>query len=243
LDGFRESVIPKSAFPVDTDDERGKENKVQALYRKYRAREAEQLSGVDLLKRLGMSTIEHTFPSTSDLAASSLFTRMNDKREEELINAIKNAILSTHIWNASDISEDRSLVFESRLVEYFPSKEGREEARKILSDILQQYLGDIRPNPYYALLIADGDNMGKLIDSKRSPEEHRKLSDLISSFAIDAPMIIEKHAGACIYAGGEDILAYLPLQNALACVYELHERFDTLMVGQSFVDVDGSLIT
>lgn len=246
LDGFRESVIPREAYPSRKDNDSVRKRMINNLYRHYHAGEAEQLSGVDLLKRLGSSPQPLKFPSTSDLAASSFFERINGgdatkSNEIKIINDIKVRVLEPQGWKVSEIGENRSLVFESRLAEFLPTKEERDQARKELSDILKPFVGDVRPNPYYVLIIADGDNMGKLIDSLETPQKHRDLSKKISAFALDVPAIFETHHGACIYAGGEDILGYLPLQNALACALDLHNQFTSMIFGHSFVDDDGTM--
>lgn len=244
LDGFRESVIPRNAYPTQSDPPEERIAKINALFHKYHAGEAEQLSGVDLLKRLGEIQKSLKFPSTSDLAADSFLERINKgdvtkSNENKILKDIKENILFPHGWSDSDIGEDRSLVFESRLAEFLPAKEDREKARNKLSEILKPFVGELRPNPYYALIIADGDNMGKLIDSMKTPDEHRNLSKKISALALDVPGIFKDHNGACIYAGGEDILGYLPLQNALACAEVLHQKFEDAMTGYSFEDIDG----
>jgi CRISPR-associated protein Cmr2 len=193
LDGFRESVIPNSEYPSRSDPPSKRKSKIFVLLRKHHDGEAEQLSSVDLLKRLGSIPKTLKFPSTSDPAADSFFMRINSadptkSKELAVIKQIKEDILNPN-WEVAEISENRSLVFESRLVEFLPTKEERDQARKKLSDLLEPYVGNIRPNQYYALIIADGDNMGKLIDSIRTPQEHRDLSKEVSDFALSVPWI------------------------------------------------------
>lgn len=81
------------------------------------------------------------------------------------------------------------------------------------------------PQPYYAILHADGDRMGALIETKTSAEEHRILSSKLSSFAEGVQKIVEKHHGFKIYSGGDDVLAFLPVNTAIACARELAEAF------------------
>lgn len=237
LDGFRESVIPATAYPKKDDDPESKSKKIRDLYLNYHAKEGEQLSGVDLLKRLGKGKNEASFPSTSELAAAPFFEGLIDKsKEDEIIPRLKK-ILTDNEWPENQISENRALVFESRLMEYLPLKEKREEARKEFTKILKEYVGKMRPSPYYALLIADGDNMGKVIDSKNDENAHRELSKLISEFAKKVPKIIkDDYQGTCIYAGGEDILAYLPLHTALDCAAKLEDDFKKSMENQNFTE-------
>jgi CRISPR-associated protein Cmr2 len=83
-----------------------------------------------------------------------------------------------------------------------------------------------RPPIYYAILMIDGDNMGEHLRQARSAGRHRDISAALATFALDrAPAIVEKHAGELVYAGGDDVLAVLPTETALACATELNERF------------------
>ncbi len=79
--------------------------------------------------------------------------------------------------------------------------------------------------PYYAILHADGDKMGALIETKNSAEEHRIFSSKLSSFAEGVQKIVEKHHGFKIYSGGDDVLAFLPVNTAIACARELADAF------------------
>jgi CRISPR-associated protein Cmr2 len=83
--------------------------------------------------------------------------------------------------------------------------------------------------PYYALLQADGDNMGKMIDNQKEQQQHGDLSKALSTFATRAKEIIKQHDGVPVYVGGDDMLAYLPLHTALDCVKELNKAFSQAM--------------
>jgi CRISPR-associated protein Cmr2 len=68
--------------------------------------------------------------------------------------------------------------------------------------------------------------MGELINQLPDIESHSLLSQKLSQFAADLPLQIEKdYSGTCIYAGGEDILAYLPLHKALDFASKLEGDF------------------
>lgn len=244
LDGIRESVIPESAYPEKHDSIEVRDRKIRELFHFYHARQAERLSGVDLLKRLGRGDDEPNFPSTSDLAAEPLFSRFGAQasvRKKEILMEIKSFLAQKKI-DIKDISDNAALVFESRLFEYLPDKRDKEAARKMLDKLLKKHFGGDRPNPYYALLIADGDNMGRMIDSKKHIKEHQALSETLSGFAEKVPNIIEKFDGTCIYAGGEDILAYLPLHTALDCAQALEKAFKSMMKDFVIKDDNGENI-
>jgi len=216
LDGIRESVIPEPHY--------NRADAAQFLYKVYRARGAERLSGVDLLKRLGRLSDEHNFPSTSDVAAAPLMSTLTKSKQKQLIQDLKMLLIEAGIPD-EEIAENASLVFESRFREYLgelPSKdEDLKKYRKIVNDAFDGEL----PNPYYCLFIADGDNMGKRISDLVDINSHSKLSQDLSTFAATLPDEIKKQAGTCIYAGGEDILAYLPLHTALEYASQLNVDF------------------
>lgn len=243
LDGMRESVILESAYPDKKDNNQERVRKIRELYHNYHAQQAERLSGVDLMKRLGRGKDEPNFPSTSDLAASPLFASLPDQsKAASIINEIKELLINSYQVDKNDIAENAALVFESRLFEYLPDRGDQEIAREQLTEILEKYFGKSKPNPYYALFIADGDNMGKFIDTNKNIETHRNLSKTLSTFAQNVPEIIASFGGTCIYAGGEDILAYLPLHKALACARELEDTYKKAMGAFSFAE-NGMTVT
>lgn len=98
-------------------------------------------------------------------------------------------------------------------------KAALDKAKDTLKKFLEATVGkSIKPTPYYALLLADGDGMGKAIDNQTSPKEHRQLSQQLAMFAQSAKAIIETtHKGSLVYAGGDDVLAFVPLHTVLAC--------------------------
>jgi len=81
------------------------------------------------------------------------------------------------------------------------------------------------PQPYYAILVADGDRMGDLISQQDSPEAHRKFSATLDEFAKQAKKIVTQYNGFLIYSGGDDVLAMLPVNQAVKCAKELSEEF------------------
>jgi CRISPR-associated protein Cmr2 len=96
------------------------------------------------------------------------------------------------------------------------------QRRKYLDALkaLEVASGD-RAGNFYALLLMDGDSMGKLIRD-HSPGE---VSAALTEFSKAAPAVIENHDGICVYAGGDDLLAMLPLDSALDAVLEVRKRY------------------
>lgn len=88
------------------------------------------------------------------------------------------------------------------------------------------------PSRYLAVLHADGDRMGRILSAAAEAEEGknalREISQRLSKFAYAAKEIIQRRAdeGAeCIYTGGDDVLALLPLACALQVSEELRQAY------------------
>jgi CRISPR-associated protein Cmr2 len=81
------------------------------------------------------------------------------------------------------------------------------------------------PSKYFAALMMDGDHMGAFF-GKATEKEAQGLSNRMSEFArAEAKRIVESHFGRLVYAGGDDALALLPLEESLPCARELQEAF------------------
>lgn len=145
---------------------------------------------------------------------------------------------------------DGHLLFEERLSDYFEPKEvfvdtdgkekkALEEAKKALlgepkkdnkpkfNGFLEKAFGkNIKPLPYYALVLADGDFMGKAIDAQDEKDKHQKLSGQLSEFAGEVGKIIEnERQGSLIYSGGDDVLAFVGLHKVLEYADKLAKDF------------------
>jgi hypothetical protein len=85
--------------------------------------------------------------------------------------------------------------------------------------------------PYYALLKADGDNIGKYVATlaQAGINAHQHFSTLISQFAAAIPRIVQQYKGYCVYVGGDDILAMVPLWYAVECASKLQSEFEQIL--------------
>lgn len=127
---------------------------------------------------------------------------------------------------------DGSLLFEGRLPELFEEledKEKREASLRAAKSALAGFLKTLEistPLPYYAILVADGDHMGKAIERQDTFQNHRDLSRALDQFAQSVRSTVEgDHGGVLVYAGGDDVLAFVPLHRAVACARELAANF------------------
>jgi CRISPR-associated protein Cmr2 len=83
--------------------------------------------------------------------------------------------------------------------------------------------------------------MGKVIDAQLTVEDHRRLSEALDDFATKVRDIVEGEEGvgegALVYAGGDDVLAFVPLHTVLTCARKLADTFKQHM--SAFRDADG----
>jgi len=97
-----------------------------------------------------------------------------------------------------------------------PKRKALEDALKALQDVLQQQSGKSRKaTPFYALLLMDGDGMGKLLSTHK--DKQGGISEALAQFTKTVPDIVEDCNGRLIYAGADDVFALMPLNKAIEC--------------------------
>lgn len=78
------------------------------------------------------------------------------------------------------------------------------------------------PSPFYAILMMDGDSLGKDM-SKR--ENQAAISNALAAFTQTVPKAVIDNNGFLIYAGGDDVLAILPLEDAIPCALNIRSKW------------------
>ncbi len=134
---------------------------------------------------------------------------------------------------------DEELYFESNITEKYFEKYGypvkelepaRSHLKKIQSDAKNKNIGF---STYYAVLMLDGDSMGKwlsgdeeyLKDKSQLMEFHRELTIQLSGFSEAVAGIIKEPKGKLVYAGGDDALAFVNLNHLLPVIKDLRGKF------------------
>lgn len=83
-----------------------------------------------------------------------------------------------------------------------------------------------RAPTYYAVLVMDGDRMGRHLRARPGPEHPRAISRALATFALNyVENIVKEHFGTLIYCGGDDVLALLPTSQAITCAKAIREAF------------------
>ena len=223
LDGQRESVLKDPAR--EPWSERAKSG--------LRVREGEQLDVVAMVKRVACGT--RPYPSVARIAADPWVRGNQERLQGDVIAAcrqIGNQIIRP--LNTQDYPQFQPFPFEGTAVYTSRHHELIEETgidkEKVRS--LQKALKELRepePQPYLAVLVADGDKMGEALSALNSPEHHREFSQRLAEFAGEAKNIVTNCNGVLVYAGGDDVLAFLPVDKYLDCARQLHDKFADLL--------------
>lgn len=229
LDGARESVLlpPRQRAPH--------------LVHRYRIADGEQLDAVGMVKRAGGEPDQ--FVPVVNVALSSWLERANQvakKQLGDLATACKDQEISrvdrVDLPCVEPFAFDGNVLFPSRWRSLFDEQGiqgdanewGKAHVRPLLSATKKE--GLLEPYPYVACLVADGDRMGRAIDGLGSADAHRTFSKALTGFADSARRIVEQqHRGALVYAGGDDVLAFVSLPEALACADSLRNSFKSAM--------------
>ncbi|NDP59535.1 MAG: type III-B CRISPR-associated protein Cas10/Cmr2 [Oxalobacteraceae bacterium] len=77
-------------------------------------------------------------------------------------------------------------------------------------------------SPFYAVLLMDGDSLGMHMSN---PVNQQPISAALEAFTGGTPAIVEQHNGYLIYAGGDDVLALLPLEDAMQCAAAVRQHY------------------
>lgn len=108
---------------------------------------------------------------------------------------------------------------------------------------LYKKAGDKKPVPYYAMLLMDGDSMGKLLASmKASGSEGDNLSKSLGQFSESVQAIVGKHNGRTIYAGGDDVMALLPANTAFSAAGSLSRKYAECFNNNAKATLSGAIV-
>jgi CRISPR-associated protein Cmr2 len=198
---------------------------------RLRLKPRETLDAISLIKRiLGGSGV----PSTREMGFRAV--------EKVLSDEARGAYRALQKWQDKLGIDDLSDLYYQEQFERW-LREQRQEGREIAPEeeaeirrnasLLQGALSKARipieAPAYYAILVADGDKMGAAIDALTSVNDHRNFSRQVAQFAQNAERIVRAYDGHLVYCGGDDVLALLPANRALACARKLHGEFVSCM--------------
>ncbi|WP_460181162.1 type III-B CRISPR-associated protein Cas10/Cmr2 [Thermodesulfovibrio sp. TK110] len=242
------------------------------------------------------------FPSTAEIAVSDFKENALENAKDEF-KKYQEIMLEKEFPEGTPIPKVKAMLvkslegewfFEENLRRDFIKKElGLDIDEKDLKEIKKR-LEDItnkigKPNPYYAIIHLDGDNMGKWLSGELLPEIehaynsetwdqlpdefknelnqkitkkfltpaiHSAISKALRNYAIEfvRKIVEDEHLGKLVYAGGDDVLAFVNLKDLLDVMEKLrlafsgHIKFENgnikvdLKNDNGFVEKDGTYL-
>lgn len=227
LDGIRETVLKE-------------DNALKNLTRlKLSLSKSEQLDTVGVIKRLGFGKVAEQFTPISRIMADSWIEQLISHNEdlskvkenyEELVKLGVATRVNGNDKIYQDFSYDGQLLYSSRIDALIREWQGSDDAIVDWANELKSALKPLwrkygEPYRYGVLLLADGDRMGELLDKAKTQEEHQAITQALSAFAGGVSQIMRTYRGHCIYAGGDDVLGFVPLDKAYDCANDLQLSF------------------
>jgi len=182
--------------------------------------------------------LDANVPSVSYMAAVHWLEDVMTKANEADIQGFHDAARGLNVdygeWS-TDIECINKVIGQSSLNRRFASLDDRmffeaeleKQEFASLKDSMKKLKDSVGvPSPFYAILMMDGDSLGEtkkaLADANQSATA---LSEALAVFTKSVPDVVSKHNGFLIYAGGDDVLAILPLEDALPCAKACRDAY------------------
>jgi CRISPR-associated protein Cmr2 len=220
LDGARETVLH--------EDEHG-----FVTRRKLGLSGSEQLDCAGVVKRLA-GNVEQFTPLTR-IAAHGWIESLPAEARARLCEAYEPLVKAELATRATgnprfrELPFDGQFLYRSRLDAAMGEVKGDAQAaadlqalRDVLKPLWKKY-GE--PCPYFVILLADGDRMGALLNEVGSEAHHVRITQALSDFAGAVAERVRAFEGHAVYAGGDDVFAFVPLHRAFECADALQADF------------------
>lgn len=254
----REGLLPKSSLGGARLTVLTKDAHKKPTGKRLRIANDESLDSVGLIKRAGGKP--HQFIPLMNVAAADWVERAAEKAPSGLqaarssLDQLYESLGFERIQHrgldwVKSFPFDIQLLREERWQGIFEDElgwksliEGYDWMKRAGQDIrpLLQSMGG-PPTPYVACLVADGDRMGAATDRLEDWTSHFRFSRKLSNFSDSVREIVERdHRGILVYAGGDDVVAFVCLRDALDCARALAESFTEEMKDAAPPDADGS---
>ena len=202
------------------------------------------------------------FPSTASIASASYRGEIKKYWAAgtcSLVKDLVHAIIELHLDVGQDGSTEEN--FEKIDGAYFyldfyqhdriqketglsPEPVKLFEARRAISELNQKLtaLGSSAPHAhaYYAILLIDGDHMGKLLDRAVKKDDHIRISAALAELAVSAKRIVEGRLGKVVYSGGDDLMALLPVDTVLMTAFEIQAAFQKKLLETGYPGMSAS---
>lgn len=206
----------------------------------YFISENESLCGVCFVKRYYEKEKVDSFPSTAEICLMNVLAKLNmnmtviDDAELDQFGNFTVDVLFEENNNIEYIKENGMLKKEISPVE---GKELMEKLKKTEMDVVEKakHKG-LKLSKYYAIISFDGDGMGKWLSGEKIDESkcdllefHETLSKLLGEFSQEVKKTIVEPWGKIVYAGGEDFLGFINIEDLFGAMLSLRILFDTVV--------------
>lgn len=148
---------------------------------------------------------------------------------ENDINCIKQLIDSKD--SKRQASHDGNVFFQT-VIENPNIYPDQKQARRVINAFnkLNQAVDIAAASPFYGVLAMDGDKLGRNLSE---PAKQPIIAEKLAKFTRNAQTIVYQNNGFLIYAGGDDVLAILPLEDAMNCAKALRDDYHNCFSGTS----------
>ena len=166
---------------------------------------AEEKELKSFVKEAHKLTQEYGEWSTSIACIDTALTKNKQKQIATLTSALDgNVFFETALENSNIYDQD--------------------QAKEVISTLkaLRNSVNIDPVSPFYAVLMMDGDSLGKQMSQR---DNQKAITKGLAKFTDKVASIVHKNNGFLIYAGGDDVLAILPLEDALICARELRQHY------------------
>lgn len=197
--------------------------------------EREGLCAICFYKRFDQTPYNEGFDSTAKIA---LLYSLSKLKDQKILEIYQNSLRAQ---NFPDERFDEQLYFEENLTQHYLDKNGvtlqkskslhelRVDRSKIEEKIKAEG-GDFCR--YYALVMLDGDDMGKWVagewlqDKSELKNFHQRISQQLCNYAKSVRAIFDTNQiGKLVYAGGDDVLAFVNLARLFDTLAALFHTF------------------
>jgi CRISPR-associated protein Cmr2 len=197
-------------------------------------KQTETLDAVSLLKRIygveAGSSVEGSMPSTSEMALRAVLPQLERAAPQQMqrLTQYRHALGSAvDLGDFFFLGRLKDMAGEELTDKLTPDQLG--EIDELRCQVLEK-IGRKECPPYYAILVADGDRMGAMLNEMTTIEQHQQFSRDLSGFAEWAKGCVRQHHGQPVYTGGDDVLALLPVNRALECAAALAREFRARLI-------------
>ncbi|OYT15851.1 MAG: type III-B CRISPR-associated protein Cas10/Cmr2 [Bacteroidetes bacterium 4572_77] len=191
----------------------------------------EGLSAVSLTKRFYNYELTNPFPSTAEIAQMDIKEDIESSGSFKLFRGIVQKDFDYQLLYKDNLNIK---YFDKQGIDFPANNESLLEFHKgIFKEI--KATGK-KQKKYYAILIFDGDDMGKWLSGKALGEKqnddaylkkyHFRFSELLADFAKSVKAYVDNNNyGRTIFAGGDDFMAMLNLDKLFDVVVKLRSKF------------------